>query len=363
MKTKHNTLKYLSLALGIAFVSTSCTRDNDPDPVIPPSDGSTLTLNGGPGEGSAENSVYVDLSADQQTAVKRTSWDLGFYSGSEFRVILNGSTGASAMDAGTTDLAEINSTTFDYTQLAFDYDPGKLVLFDDTAGRIDRTVIAEIATDESANNVYVVNTTFGSEVDLANVWKVRILRDGNAGYTLQYAELDATEYQTLTISKDGDYLYKHVSFSDGPVEGFPKKADWDFEWGYHIFYTSMGPGVYIPYAYSDLIFINNLGGVSAAEIVFNDSDGESTGKPNYTDFTEADLSAVSFDNSRNVIGSKWRVTPSPTPGIVVGTKKDRFYLIKDAAGNIYKLRFNSFTSEDGGKRGYPELEYQLVKQG
>jgi len=363
MKTKHTTLKYLSLALGIAFVSTSCTRDNDPDPVIPPSDGSTLTLNGGPGEGSAENSVYVDLSADQQTAVKRTSWDLGFYSGSEFRVVLNGSTGASAMDAGTTDLAEINSTTFDYTQLAFDYDPGKLVLFDDTAGRIDRSVITEIATDESANSVYVVNTTFGSEVDLANVWKVRILCDGNAGYTLHYAELDATEYQTLTIPKDGDYLFKHVSFSDGPVEGFPKKADWDFEWGYHIFYTAMGPNTYIPYAFSDLIFINHLGGVSAAEIVFSDSDGESTGKPNYADFTEADLGAVSFDNSRNVIGSKWRVTPSPTPGIVVGTKKDRFYLIKDAAGNIYKLRFNSFTSEDGGKRGYPELEYQLVKQG
>lgn len=363
MKTKHHTLAYLSLALGIAFVSASCTRDNGPDPVIPPSDGSTLTLNGGPGEGSAENSVYVDLSADEQTAIKRESWNLGFYSGSEFRVILNGATGTSAMDAGTTDLTEINSTTFDYDQLAFDYDPGKLVLFDDTAGRLDHTVIAEVSADESSNNVYVVNTTFGAEVDLDNVWKVRILRDGDNGYSLQYAKLDDTDYQTLNVAKDGDYLYKHVSFSGGPVEGFPKKADWDFEWGYHIFYTSMGPGVHIPYAFSDLIFINNLGGVSAAEVVFEDSDGESTGKPTYADFTEADLSTVTFDNSRNVIGSRWRVTPSPTPGIVVGTKKDRFYLIKDATDNVYKLRFNSFTSEDGGQRGYPELEYQLVKQG
>ncbi len=363
MKTTFNTFKYLCLTLGIATAAMSCTRDNDPTPEIPPSDGTVLTLEGGPGEGSAENSVYVDLSAELQTAVKRTSWNLGFYSGNEFRVILNGSTGTSAMDAETTDLAAVNSTTFDYSQLAFDYDPGKLALYDDTAGRIEHTVIAEIAADETANNVYVVNTAFGSEVDLANVWKVRILRNGATGYTLQYAELNATEYETLQITKDGDHLFKHISFATGPVEVIPKKADWDFVWGYHVYYTSMGPSVYIPYAYSDLIFINHLGGVSAAEVIFEDGSGESTGKPSYVDFTEANLGSVTFSNTRNVIGSKWRVTPSPTPGIIVGTKKDRFYLIKDTAGNIYKLRFNSFTSEDGGKRGYPELEYKLIKQG
>src|SRR5690606_36415384 len=110
MKTTHNTLTYLSLALSIALVGTSCARGNDPDPIIPPSDGSTLTLNGGSGESAAENSVFVDLSADQQTAIKRTSWNLGFYSGSEFRVILNSTSGASAIAVGKTDINAVSAS-------------------------------------------------------------------------------------------------------------------------------------------------------------------------------------------------------------------------------------------------------------
>ena len=80
-------------------------------------------------------------------------------------------------------------------------------------------------------------------------------------------------------------------------------------------------------------------------------------------FSESDLPALSLSTSKGVIGANWRVTPSPSPGVVAGAKKDRFYVIKDAAGNYYKLKFNSFTPEDAGKRGYPELEYKLIKRG
>ncbi|WP_255157753.1 HmuY family protein [Siphonobacter sp. BAB-5385] len=44
-------------------------------------------------------------------------------------------------------------------------------------------------------------------------------------------------------------------------------------------------------------------------------------------------------------------------------KTDRFYVIKDAAGNVYKLKFINYTSTDGGERGYPNIEYKLVKKG
>ncbi len=43
-------------------------------------------------------------------------------------------------------------------------------------------------------------------------------------------------------------------------------------------------------------------------------------------------------------------------------KTDRFYVIKDAAGNVYKLRFISFHASDGGVRGYPKIEYKLGKE-
>src|SRR5690606_6138554 len=180
MKTKHNTLTYLSLALGIALVSTSCTRDNDPDPVIPPSEGSTMTLNGGPGEGAAENSVYVDLSADEQTAVKRESWHIGFYQGSAFRVILNNTMGhaITAKSTGQTDINAVNASNVDIDELAFGLDMntfevlGSFDLVDDTTGNITKTAIAEIAAGD--NEVYVVHVASGLIIEPANVWKIKV---------------------------------------------------------------------------------------------------------------------------------------------------------------------------------------------
>jgi hypothetical protein len=37
-------------------------------------------------------------------------------------------------------------------------------------------------------------------------------------------------------------------------------------------------------------------------------------------------------------------------------------MVKDATGNVYKLKFLNFTSADGGERGYPNIEYKLVKK-
>ena len=360
MKTTHNTLTYLSLALSIALVGTSCTRGNDPDPIIPPSDGSTLTLNGGSGESAAENSVFVDLSADEQTAIKRTSWNLGFYSGSEFRVILNSTSGASAIAVGKTDINAVSASDINIDDLAIPLgQPGAFENIDDVTGDISKTVIAEIAASEDENRVYVINPKGGSHSDVLSeesLYKVRILRSGN-DYTLQYAQLGASSFETITIKKDADYNFKYISFANGPATVEPPKADWDIQWTWSLYFGGIGTAAY-PYGFSDLVFINHLAGVTSAEVIF-DEDGSSTGKPTYADFSASDISGITFNNSRNTIGSTWRGTSPPN---AVGAFTDRYYVIKDAAGNVYKLRFNEMgAGGDGGQRGYPEMEYQLVK--
>ncbi|WP_149914215.1 HmuY family protein [Sphingobacterium cavernae] len=59
--------------------------------------------------------MYVDLSSDIQTPITRDSWDLGFYSGSDFRVILNNSVSAAATVTAKNSLTEVGSgyTKFD----------------------------------------------------------------------------------------------------------------------------------------------------------------------------------------------------------------------------------------------------------
>jgi len=57
-----------------------------------------------------------------------------------------------------------------------------------------------------------------------------------------------------------------------------------------------------------------------------------------------------------VIAGKWRSTQPAT-----GAKLDRFYLIKDANGNNYKLRCLSMgVGADGGTRGKPKFQYELI---
>ncbi|SDG10540.1 HmuY protein [Dyadobacter soli] len=319
------------------------------------SDGTSIQLNGIAGSelgSSAANSVFLDLSANAQTPVLRDSWDLGFYNGTDFRVTINGTNGASAWAINKTDINAVTDKDFAVDSLAVGQGQGKLSLVDDAAGDITKTVIAAVSATDADNKVYILNRKGGSgaALPLADLYKIRVLRKGT-GYTLQYAKVNETTFKTLDVTKDAAFNFEFVSLEKGAtVDVEPAKDRWDLKWGYSMYFTAAGPGVILPYGFSDLVFINNLGGVEAAEVL--------TTAATYDAFAETNLTGVTFSKSADAIGSKWRATTG-----TIGVKTDRFYLIKDSAGNIYKLRFISFHKDDGGERGKPKLEYKLVKKG
>src|SRR5690606_30698618 len=104
MKANRNTFTHFIVLAGMAATFSACSRDSDPIPTIPPSDGTEMQLNGGVGGSNAANTVFVDLSAARQDSAKRNSWDLAFYNGSDYRVRLNSTTGASAVMVDKTDI-------------------------------------------------------------------------------------------------------------------------------------------------------------------------------------------------------------------------------------------------------------------
>lgn len=318
------------------------------------SEGTSIQLNGIAGSeagSSAANSVFLDLSANAQTPVLRNSWDLGFYNGSDFRVTINGTNGASALAINKTDINAVSDKDFKTDSLAVGQGVGKLSLVDDAAGDITKTVIAAVSATDTDNKVYILNRKGGSMdvLPAADLYKIRVLRKGS-GYTLQYAKVNDTTFKTIDITKDAAYNFEFISLEKGAtVDVEPAKDRWDLKWGYSMYFTNFGAGL-IPYGFSDLVFTNNLGGVEAAEVL--------TTTASYDAFAESNLTGITFSKAADVIGSKWRVTQG-----TIGVKTDRFYLIKDPAGNIYKLRFISFHASDGGERGKPKLEYKLVKKG
>src|SRR5690606_31017462 len=223
----------LFLSLAVAGVFSACSDDDDVTPVIPPSDGSQMELDGGGGTG-APNSVYVDFSTDKQTAVPRVSWSLGFYTGSDYRVILNYASAEAAVALDRTDITQVSLDDTVGISLALGQGQGTMDMVDDVYGDLSKTVIAAVSATDADNRVYLVKPETASAADPATWYKIRISRNGE-GYKLQYALLSATTIQTADISKDADYNFTFYSLeSNNVVRVEPEKTEWDIQWSYGV---------------------------------------------------------------------------------------------------------------------------------
>jgi hypothetical protein len=343
----------------IAF--SSCKKDKDPVIVVPPSSGSSVEFNGLAGSepgSSAGKSVYLDLSTNTMTGVTRAGWDLAFYGGNEFRVALNHTTSAGAKVLTQNDLNAVGAADTIGLTLAVNQStpaPSDFAYFDDINGSVTGTVIPEVSANAADNKVIIINRGTGGTA--ARPWmKIRVLRNANGGYTLQYARITATTFQTLQVEKDNSYHYKQVSFETGSLaDQQPEKAKWDLVWSYSQFQTNFGSMV--PYNFSDLIAVNHLSNVQVKEKIYADA---ATAAAAYTVFNKdsVNLVANAVVTGRWTIGSNWRSTTPPTP---VGAYPNRFYIIKDAQGNYYKLKCLSMgAGTDGGTRGKPRFQYDLI---
>ncbi|GGI25890.1 HmuY family protein [Pedobacter mendelii] len=349
----------IAIAL-LAITFTSCKKDNEePIVVAPPSDGSTLTLNGliaAEAGSAAGNSVFVDFSTDKQTSVARASWDLGFYGGSDFRVILNNTTAAGAKVITTTNasLATVGEAdTLGLTLAVSQASPANtdFAYFDAISGNLSNTVIPTVSATAADNKIIILNRGTGGSISAKSWIKLKVTRNTSGGYTLQYGKIkETTNFTTVDVPKDGNFNFKFVSLTNGAiVSAEPENSNWDITWTYSVYQTTFN-GVIVPYNFSDLVFLNSLNGVTAGVVA--------TSTVSYADFKEANISAVTFKTNRDAIGSSWRST-SPATGV----KTDSFYVIKDGAGNYYKLKFISMGAGDSGTRGKPVIEYKLIKKG
>ncbi|MBX2901046.1 MAG: HmuY family protein [Cyclobacteriaceae bacterium] len=324
----------------------------------------SMEINGG--GATYPHKVFIDLSANRQIAVNRTAWDLGFYSGEEFRVILNSSNTMMAAVTDKTDLAAVTNadTALLRNRLsseavfaainsssAPEWVAGSINWIDDPAGDLTKTAIAPVSATVSENKVYIINRGVGpgSPAPALGWKKIRVLRTAS-GYTLQHADINATTFTEVQVQKNSTYEFQYVSFASGVVAVEPARTRWDLAWtGFHNS-TNFGTGP-IPYYYQDIILQNRVG-VETVQVL--------TSTKTYEAFSEADLTDLSFGVQSQInIGPNWRSGGGPTSAAAIRT--DRFYVIKDADGNYYKLKFTALTT--GGERGKPQFEFALVKKG
>lgn len=356
-------LKKFSIGMvAIIVFFASCKKDANPVIVIQPSSGSQVQFNGivgaEPGT-SAGNSVYLDLSTNTMTPVARAGWDLGFYSGSGFRVILNNTASAGAKVLTKTDLASVNAADTIGLTLAVNHadpQPSEMAFFDEMSGSLTGTVIPEISATDANNKVILINRGTGGGIPARPWIKMRISRNISGGYTVQYGGITATTFKTLQVPKNADYHFQLVSFDNGLLTtGQPEKDKWDIMWSYFLYQTNFGNGM-VPYNYADMIAVNHLSNVQVKEKIYADATIASAA---YTAFNKDSInaSANAVAAGRWTIGANWRSTMPAT-----GARTNRFYIIKDADGNYYKFKPLAMgVGSDGGTRGKPEFRYDLIQ--
>lgn len=342
----------------LVFSYLGCKKESFTTNYPYPSAGDTITLAGiyniERGD-SALNSIFIDFSKETQTAVLRSAWDLGLYSGTDTnKVIINHSRGATLIDAGTTNW-NLTYSTADSTSLA-KANPNRLNTIADsttaTFASVDPVVGNKLAylagTIIQMDKVYILNR---GTMNLPNGqkppgMKIKISTTAN-GYSIQYGLLTATVANTVTVIKDASYNFNYISFNSSIATVEPGKTYWDLE---YTATTYLNPSnTALPLGTTDFMMINFMGGVTAAQII------PSVTSHSYATADHTDTTGVKWSANRDVIGINWR-TPASSSYLSIYT--DRFYLIKDAAKNVYAVSFAG-----GGSRGKPIVEYKLLVNG
>ncbi|WP_067146980.1 HmuY family protein [Pseudotamlana agarivorans] len=328
---------------------------------------STFTINSSAAQGGSlspqvggpnqKNQVYIDLSSQSETTAPRDSWDLGFYNGNRFRVTINGSIYMATKALEATDIDKVTEADIKTMQREVavgTFNPDNAAYVDAPNGDILETAIAEISENDNENPVYLVNlgyevgaeeATVGSTTIAGNArgWKkIRILRQ-NDGYLLQYANVNETTHQEISISKNANYNFNHFSFNTNTIVSVePEKDKWDL--CFTVFTNILEDAG--SYGFSDYVIHNNKSDVTAYKV-------EATNL-SYDDFNLSHVNSSLFSKDQTAIGSNWRDVFERT------VFADKFYILKDANGNIYKIKFLAMTNSNGD-RGYPEFEYNLLQ--
>jgi len=215
---------------------------------------------------------------------------------------------------------------------------------DSPTGDLESTVFGPISATDTDNKVFIVKDATGA------AWKkVRVLQNGD-GYTLQHADIAATSFESTEIKKDDAFNFVFFDFSEGNVQVEPQKDKWDIMYSTFTEIADFTGLPKIPYSFKDYIIINR-NNTKVGMVMITD-------KVTYENFSLASIEGVTFNNEINALGALWRMGGGP--GTPPSLFTDRFFVIEDAEGNVFKLKFNRLYSLEQ-ERGKPEFTFELLR--
>ncbi|MBL0911150.1 MAG: T9SS type A sorting domain-containing protein [Bacteroidia bacterium] len=194
--------------------------------------------------------------------------------------------------------------------------------------------------DVIGNKIFVFKTSAG-------VWKriwIRSLGATTSAYTIWVADLDGSNQQTKTISKQGltskNFIY-YTFATDQTTNDEPDKTTFDLVFTRYVESDPASPNYGL--AVTGVLANEGIELVKAEGLPADDAD--------YLDYT---LSADYI----NVMGDKWKELDYSTFQWVVFDSLS--YFIKDVPGNIWQLRFTKFVGAGSAKYKFEKRQVGTV---
>ncbi len=328
---------FIALMLTALFLSGCLPEES---PIAPYPRGSTKTKTVAMG---ADYRMQVFVCLDQNSVVDSVhilEWDIAFESaGNGFHLLLN-----QAKFCGSARYTSGNA----WDSLFQSTDEVALV-YDASNGNLDSTSIGSWWSSLGSEDVYgkgdlyILHLGTDERGRSLGYRKLRIVSCRDNNYTIEFKNLDGTNYHKLVVPRRSDKAFVHCTLRDGGriVEDAEPASDrWDIVFTKYVF--AFWEPDYYPYSVVGVLLNreNTLAAVDSSK--------------DYADITAQDISNYTFSSAQDIIGYSWKDYDLANGIYTVFPQVN--YIIRDSKGFYYKLHFLDFYDERGQK-GSPTYEF------
>lgn len=294
-----------------------------------------------------ENQLWFEFSTQKTASNAFGLWDIAFSWSEKNNIIIN--TGKHS-NYGVTYSEGTNFRDFRFIDVSkYEW------TFDNPNGHSDSLSFSgwwesyQMGKAKPKDRLYIINRGVDS-LGSKKFIKLKMLGREGASYHFQWGILTDTIPHDVYISAKNDYNYAYYSFSsEKEVFNEPFTRDnWDMViTTYKQTVTEETLGTTLPYILRGVL--TNPNKVKVLEL------------NNIVDFNTIDLKyakALILSDFLNEIGYDWKTWSLTANKYTVNQKK--IFIILDAKGNYFKMRFVDFYN-DKGEKGYPKIAWELLK--
>lgn len=186
------------------------------------------------------------------------------------------------------------------------------------------------------NTHYVTgDSCFVVKLSTTSYKKLKIVSLIGGVYTFEYANINGSSSQTMTINKSGytgkNFVYFDMT-SNTALDREPVSTNWDLMFGRYVAFVPAGPSSVAPYAVAGVLTNKSV------KVLQVDND------PTPAATTAANFQLSNFSSNISTIGHDWK----SVVGMGWAITNDTLYFVADKKGDIWKMRFTGFGGSSNG---------------